>query len=104
MQYPVHTDETLEILEDALAHFHGAKDIFIDLGIWDSYNIPKLHFVQHYVLFIWLYGTTDNFDTAYTEQLHIDLAKDTYNATNHKDKFTQMAKWLECKEKIFCHE
>jgi len=67
MQYPIHTNETLETLEDALAHFHGAKDIFIDLGIQDSYNIPKLHFVQHYMMFIWLYGMTDNFNTAYTE-------------------------------------
>jgi len=103
-QYPVHTDETLETLEDALTRFHEAKDIFIDLGIRNSYNIPKLHFVQHYMMFIRLYGTTDNFDTAYTERLHIDFAKDAYNATNHKDEFTQMAKWLERKEKIFRHE
>jgi hypothetical protein len=47
---------------------------------------------------------TNNFDTAYTERLHIDLAKHAYAATNHKDEFTQMAKWLERKEKIFCHE
>ena len=32
-QYLVHTDETLEMWEDALARFHQAKDIFIDLGI-----------------------------------------------------------------------
>ena len=103
-QYPVHTDETLETLEDALARFHQAKDIFIDLGIRELFNIPKLHFVQHYVMFIRLYSTTDNFDTAYTEQLHIDFAKDAYDATNHKDEFTQMANWLERKEKIFRHE
>ena len=103
-QYPVHTDETLETLEDSLAHFHQSKDIFVDLGIRDSFNIPKLHFVQHYVMFIQLYGTTDNFDTAYTERLHIDFAKDAYGATNHKDEFSQMAKWLERKEKIFRHE
>ena len=103
-QYPVHTDETLEMLEDALARFHQAKDIFINLGIRESFNIPKLHFVQHYVMLIWLYGTTDNFDTAYTEQLYIDFAKDAYHATNRKDEFTQMANWLERKEKIFRHE
>lgn len=103
-QYPVHTDETLEILEDALGRFHKSKDIFIDLGIRNSFNIPKLHFVQHYVMFIRLYGTTDNFDTAYTERLHIDFAKDAYKATNHKDEFTQMTKWLERKEKVFRHE
>jgi Plavaka transposase len=103
-QYPVHTNETLELLEDALAHFHDVKDIFVDLGIRDSFNIPKLHFVQHYMMFIRLYGTTDNFDTAYTERLHIDFAKDAYAVTNHKDEFTQMAKWLERKEKMFRHE
>jgi Plavaka transposase len=102
--YPVHTDETLERLEDALARFHDAKDIFVDLGIRDSFNIPKLHSMRHYVMFIKLYGTTDNFDTAYTERLHIDFAKDAYSATNHKDEFTQMATWLERKEKMFRHE
>ena len=100
----MHTDETLELLDDALARFHSAKEIFVDLGIRESFNIPKLHFVQHYVMFIRLYGTTDNFDTAYTERLHIDFAKHAYAATNHKDEFTQMAKWLERKEKIFRHE
>ena len=55
-------------------------------------------------MFIKLYGTTDNFDTAYTERLHIDFAKDAYSATNHKDEFTQMATWLERKEKMFRHE
>ena len=103
-RYPVHTDETLELLDDALARFHSAKEIFVDLGIRESFNIPKLHFVQHYVMFIRLYGTTDNFDTAYTEHLHIDFTKHAYVATNHKDEFTQMAKWLERKEKIFRHE
>ena len=51
-------------------------------------------------MLIWLYGTTDNFDTAYTKRLHIDFTKDAYNATNCKDEFTQMANWLEHKEKI----
>ncbi|KAK1218958.1 hypothetical protein PQX77_018325 [Marasmius sp. AFHP31] len=32
-QYPSHTNETLELLEDALTRFHGNKDIFVDLGI-----------------------------------------------------------------------
>jgi hypothetical protein len=40
----MHIDEMLELLEDALAHFHDMKGIFVDLGIWDSFNIPKLHF------------------------------------------------------------
>ncbi|KAG2053403.1 hypothetical protein BDR06DRAFT_982848 [Suillus hirtellus] len=38
-----------------------------------------------------------------TERLHIDFAKDAYAATNHKDEFWQVMKWLECKEKVLQH-
>lgn len=102
-QYPVHTDETLELLDEALAEFHRTKDIFIDLGIRDSFRIPKLHWASHYVQSIKYYGTTDNYNTEYTERLHIDLAKDAYAATNRKDEFTQMTVWVERKEKILRH-
>ena len=66
-QYPVHTDKTLALLEDALNHFHDNKDIFVDLGIRDAFNIPKLHFARHYVDNIKLYWTLDNYNTEYTE-------------------------------------
>jgi len=102
-QYLVHTDETLQLLEDSLRRFHDNKSIFVDLDIRDAFNIPKLHSTRHYVEYIKLYGTLDNFNTKYTERLHIDLAKDAYAATNHKDKFTQMTIWLERKEKILRH-
>jgi hypothetical protein len=102
-QYPVHTDETLELLEDSLIQFHENKDIFIDLGLRDSFNIPKLHFAEHYIMLIKLFGTTDNVNTQYTERLHIDLAKDAYAATNRKDEYTQMTLWVERKEKILRH-
>jgi hypothetical protein len=47
-----------------------------------------------------LFGTTDNYNTEQSERLHIDFAKDAYHATNHKDEFSQMTKWLECRERI----
>ncbi|KAG2120459.1 uncharacterized protein F5147DRAFT_741494 [Suillus discolor] len=68
-----------------------------------NFNLPKLHFFCHYVHMIKLYGTTDNYNTEYTECLHIDLAKDAYRATNHKDKYPQMTLWLERHEKMLWH-
>ncbi|KAF7974189.1 hypothetical protein HWV62_13231 [Athelia sp. TMB] len=103
-QYPLHTDDTLGHLEDALQRFHNNKGIFIDLGVRNNFNIPKLHFAQHYFESIRDFGTSDNYNTEYTERLHIDLAKDAYRATNHKDEFAQMTVWLERKEKILRHE
>ena len=66
-QYPLHTSETLDLLMDALNTFHLNKDIFIDLGIRVHFNIPKFHNIHHYRFYIELYGTTDNFNTEYTE-------------------------------------
>lgn len=102
-QYPTHTTNTLTALDDALASFHAERDIFIELGVRSGFNIPKLHFLQHYVRFIEQFGTTDNYNTETTERLHIDFAKDAYRATNHRDEYPQMTKWLERREKVLHH-
>lgn len=103
-QYTTHTSRTLALLDDALATFHANKSVFVDLGIRDHFHLPKLHSLDHYRRSIEMFGTTDNYDTQYSERLHIDLAKDAYRATNHKDEFAQMTVWLERKEKIQRHE
>ena len=48
-QYPVPTSETLKLLEGALAQFHKYKSIFVDLGVRQHFNLPKLHFASHYI-------------------------------------------------------
>jgi len=103
-KYPVHSDETLDLLDEALNCFHDNKDIFIDLDVRANFNLPKLHFAGHYRRFIELFGTTDNYNTEYTERLHIDLAKDAYRSTNFKDEYSQMTLWLERREKIQRHD
>ncbi|KAG1723343.1 hypothetical protein EDB19DRAFT_1602402, partial [Suillus lakei] len=89
---------------NALNLFHENKDIFVDLSIRSNFNLPKLHAARHYPAMIMMFGTTDNYNTEYTERLHINFAKDAYRATNHKDEFVQMTCWLERKEKILHHD
>ena len=103
-QYPVHTSETLRLLRQSLRDFHSNKHVFVELGIREDFNLPKLHSLVHYVESIELFGTTDNYNTEYTERLHIDLAKDAYRATNHRNEYAQMTIWLERKEKILRHQ
>ncbi|EIW74865.1 hypothetical protein CONPUDRAFT_66852, partial [Coniophora puteana RWD-64-598 SS2] len=98
-QHPCHSD----LLDDALSNFHKNKAIFVQLGIRTSFNLPKLHSFEHYAYMIRLFEATDNYHTEYTERLHIDLAKDAYHATNHKDEHTQITLWLERREKIPYH-
>ncbi|KAH8986016.1 hypothetical protein EDB92DRAFT_1949462 [Lactarius akahatsu] len=102
-QLPSQTTDTLCRLEDSLASFHSNKSIFVDLGIRDHFNIPKVHSLIHYSSSIMLFGTTDNYNMEQTERLHIDFAKDAYRATNHKDKYQQMTTWLERHEKVQQH-
>ena len=99
-QYPVHSDDTLKELQAALETFHDHKEIFIELGIRKDFNLPKLHFLSHYVAMIKWTGTTDNFDTEFSERLHIDLTKNAFDAGNGIDEFTHMTIWLERKEKM----
>lgn len=103
-QYPVHSTQTLDALENALVRFHENKTVFVDLGIRLDFDLPKLHFCQHYRELIENLGTADNFNTEYTERLHIDMAKDAYRATNKKDEYDQMTVWLERKEKVSRYE
>jgi hypothetical protein len=98
--YESHTGDTILELQESLQRFHDNKSIFIDLGIRGHFSLPKLHSLSHYASSIRLFGTTDNYNTEQSERLHIDFAKDAYRATNHKDKFSQMTKWLERRERI----
>ncbi|KAI0027825.1 hypothetical protein K488DRAFT_60342 [Vararia minispora EC-137] len=102
-QYPVHTTLSLHQLDDSLAAFHANKQVFIDLGVREHFNLPKLHSLRHYVHSIKMLGSADNFNTSYSERLHIDLAKSAYHASNRKDEYPQMTRWLLQREQIHAH-
>jgi Plavaka transposase len=102
-QLPSQSSNTICRLERALDMFHENKDVFVDLGVRDHFNVPKIHSLLHYSSSIRLFGTTDNYNTEQTERLHIDFTKDAYRATNHKDEYYQMTTWLERREKLQQH-
>ncbi|KAF8489361.1 hypothetical protein F5888DRAFT_1638649 [Russula emetica] len=102
-QYGSHTSDTISLLQDSLTRFHDNKDVFLELRIRENFRLLKLHSLMHYASSIWLFGTTDNYNTEQSERLHINLAKNAYRATNHKDEYAQMTKWLERREKIELH-
>ena len=102
-QYSVQTTATLNALKDALCRFHEEKDIFVELGVREHFNIPKFHSLAHYQRSITLFGSADNYNTEQSERLHIDLTKNMYRATNFKDEFKQMTTWLERQEAMHQH-
>ncbi|KAJ3915181.1 hypothetical protein F5877DRAFT_92392 [Lentinula edodes] len=76
--YPIHSDESLTMVETSLSTFHANKDIFIELGAREHFNFPKIHYLFHFVPGFKLFETT--------ERLHIDFTKDAYRASNRKDE------------------
>ncbi|KAG0695674.1 Zn-finger domain-containing protein [Suillus ampliporus] len=99
-QFHAHTSQSLDALESALREFHDHKHIFVDLGVRNDFNIPKLHAMAHYVASIQSRGSADGFNTEFPERLHIDFAKNAYRATNKKDYVAQMTKWLARQEAV----
>jgi hypothetical protein len=87
-------------MQEALDLFHANKDIFIDEGIHEHFNISKLHSLIHYVDSITLFGSLDGFNSKHPERLHIDYAKRGYRASNKRDYTIQMTRWLQCQEAI----
>ncbi len=47
-QYKSHMSKTISKMEDSLIRFHENKDIFVDLGIWEDFGLPKFHSLMHY--------------------------------------------------------
>jgi len=80
--YQTHMTESIKHLQGCLAMFHNHKAVFLDLGVWKNFNLPKLHSLTHYASSIELFGIADNYNTEQSERLHIDLVKDAYHTTN----------------------
>lgn len=99
-QYSLHDDATLSYMEDALNTWHKHKDCFIALEIREHLNIPKFHSLQHYIQSIRLFGTTDNYNTEMFKCLHIDFTKKGWRASNKRDEFPQMTRWLSQQENV----
>ncbi|KAJ7255168.1 hypothetical protein C8J57DRAFT_982129, partial [Mycena rebaudengoi] len=99
-QYSTHDNGTLIAMREALDEYHDNRDYFILAGVRTDFNIPKFHSLLHYVDSIEHFGTTDNYNTEMFERLHIDFAKNGWHASNRRDEFPQMIKWLGRQEKI----
>ena len=103
-QYSTHDSITLGYLQDALDRFHKNREYFITTLVRKDFNIPKFHSLLHYIESIENFGTTDNYNTEMFERLHIDFAKEGWRASNQRDEFPQMIRWLSQQEKIMSFE
>ncbi|KAG2131626.1 hypothetical protein DEU56DRAFT_914397 [Suillus clintonianus] len=102
-QYQSHMDTTLARMQDTLNEFHTNKPIFFELSLRQHFNLPKVHSMCHYVQPIRSLGSTDGFNSESPKRLHIDYAKDAYQASSKVDYINQMTHWLKLQEAVFRH-
>ncbi|KAH7877102.1 uncharacterized protein C8R40DRAFT_1159941 [Lentinula edodes] len=80
-QFSLHTDESLERMDEALRTFHSHKDAaFVDTGIRQAFNIPEVHSMNHYTPMILSIGAAPGYNT--------------------RDYIKQMTRWLDRREKV----
>ncbi|KAF7293104.1 hypothetical protein MIND_01209800 [Mycena indigotica] len=85
--FEAHTEASLKKLAEAWLSFHEHKQVFLDMGIREHFNIPKVHAMWHYVALIRLGGSTGGFSTELSERLHIDCAKLGYRASQPQELY-----------------
>lgn len=84
----------------ALQDIHTYKDIFLEDGVCEHFNLSKLHSLLHYLQSIRSLGCLDGLNTETSERLHIDYAKKVYHTSNRKEYVVQMTSWLRQQEAI----
>jgi hypothetical protein len=102
VQFPLHSEGTLALLEQDLEVFIKNRGIFITVQACEAnnFNIPKGHYLLHGPENIRNSGTANNYSTETMEALHIYFCKQPYGSTNKKVFQMQIIKLLECQESL----
>ena len=90
--------------EPGLIHVVHATLNFIYYMHFESHTLDsllKLPSMYHYIDSIISRGSADGFITESPECMHINFAKNTYQATNKRNYIKQMKKWLEHQDACF---
>ncbi|KAK0474324.1 hypothetical protein EDD18DRAFT_1313462 [Armillaria luteobubalina] len=102
------TDESLKKLEDSLCTFHAHKHVFIDDGICDHFNIPKVHsmgYIQQMTKWLMWREAVQRFtrfldwaveDSGHREEVdevedNVDMANDEEELTKDTDQVTHVS-------------
>ncbi|KAG2112395.1 uncharacterized protein F5147DRAFT_744599 [Suillus discolor] len=73
-QYQAHMDMTLMQMQDALDIFHANKEVFVELGLQEHFNIPKVHSIAD--------GNEVNYVTQMTHWLELQEADKDHKAAS----------------------
>jgi hypothetical protein len=85
------TEEALNKLEDALAHFHENHIIFQTSGVRPKgFCLPQQHALVHYPSLIQKFGALNGLSTSITECQHIRSVKEPWWRSNRNNPLGQI--------------
>jgi hypothetical protein len=87
----VHNTHSLAALDDALQRFHHHREIFRTSGVClEGFNLPRQHFLVHYVKLIWAFGAPNGLCSSITESKHIKAVKEPWWRSSRFEALSQM--------------
>ncbi|TEB25834.1 hypothetical protein FA13DRAFT_1636945 [Coprinellus micaceus] len=69
-------EDVLTKLDSAVERYHAEREIFIEEGIRDNFNLPRQHSLVHYRPLIQMFGAPNGLCSSITESKHIAAVKD----------------------------
>ncbi|KAM6501867.1 hypothetical protein JOM56_001844 [Amanita muscaria] len=81
---------TLQELQGALKRFHEYRQVFMDIGVRNGFDLPRQHALVHYPDHIRLFGAPNGLCTSITENQHIRSVKVPWRRSNRNDPLEQM--------------
>lgn len=93
---------TLRSILALISEMHDKKEVVHEKGYRESegWKIPKLEFQHHIVPSIISLGNLMGLSTDIPEHEHIQLVKEPFRRTNHRDFFPQMTQYLDRLERL----
>ena len=68
-------EDTLDKIDNSIAHFHQEREIFKETGVRDDFSLPRQHSLSHYCFLIQQFGAPNGLCSSITESKHIKAVK-----------------------------
>lgn len=83
-------EDALDEIDAAVKRFQVERQVFVDYGIRDDFNLPRQHSLQHYRYLVQLFGAPNGVCSSITESRHITAVKDAWRRTNKNEPLGQI--------------
>lgn len=83
-------EDVLEKIDAAVASFHLEREIFMDAGVREDFNLPRQHSLVHYRHLIQQFGAPNGLCSSITESKHIKAVKEPWRRSSRNKPLGQM--------------